>query len=266
MLRVVREISCSAALERGIRWSEMGSYSKNRERMTASVLVVDDEPDISALVAYHLARESYRVRTAADGGEAIRAVETERPDLVVLDLMLPGMSGIEVLRELRRRPETAEIPVILLTARRDEQDRVEGFKVGADDYVPKPFSPQELVLRVGAVLRRVQQSPPAEQDGKVVRVGPFTVDTGATRAQVAGQELDLTPTEYRLLLTLMERRGRVQSRRQLLQAVWEVTANIATRTVDMHVQRLRGKLGEHAHWIETVRGFGYRFRVEARRA
>ncbi|MGI9190258.1 MAG: response regulator transcription factor, partial [Longimicrobiaceae bacterium] len=164
----------------------MGSYSKNRERMTASVLVVDDEPDISALVAYHLARESYRVRTAADGGEAIRAVETERPDLVVLDLMLPGMSGIEVLRELRRRPETAEIPVILLTARRDEQDRVEGFKVGADDYVPKPFSPQELVLRVGAVLRRVQQSPPAEQDGKVVRVGPFTVDTGATRAQVAG--------------------------------------------------------------------------------
>jgi len=231
-------------------------------RMNAHILVVDDEPDISALVAYHLARESYRVRTAASGPEAIRAVELERPDLVVLDLMLPGMSGLQVLEELRRRPETQEIPVILLTARREEQDRIAGLELGADDYVAKPFSPQELVLRVGAVLRRVQQAPPAGKGGKVVRVGPFTVDTGAARAHVDGAELDLTPTEYRLLLTLMERRGRVQSRRQLLEAVWEVTANIATRTVDMHVQRLRNKVGEHADWIETVRGFGYRFRTD----
>ncbi|HEU4453675.1 MAG TPA: response regulator transcription factor [Longimicrobium sp.] len=228
----------------------------------AHILVVDDEPDISALVAYHLARESYRVRTASSGPEAIRAAELERPDLIVLDLMLPGMSGLQVLEELRRRPETQEIPVILLTARREEQDRIAGLKLGADDYVAKPFSPQELILRVGAVLRRVQQAPPVVKGGKVVRVGPFTVDTGAARAEVDGRELDLTPTEYRLLLTLMERRGRVQSRRQLLEAVWEVTANIATRTVDMHVQRLRNKLGEHAEWIETVRGFGYRFRTE----
>ncbi|HEU0077018.1 MAG TPA: response regulator, partial [Longimicrobiaceae bacterium] len=128
--------------------------------MSAHILVVDDEPDISALVAYHLARESYRVRTAADGVEAIRAVETERPDLVVLDLMRPGMSGLDVLGELRRRGETQDLPVILLTARREEQDRIEGLRLGADDYLAKPFSPQELVLRVGAVLRRVQQAPP----------------------------------------------------------------------------------------------------------
>lgn len=230
--------------------------------MSAHILVVDDEPDISALVAYHLARESYRVRTAADGVEAIRAVETERPDLVVLDLMLPGMSGLDVLGELRRRGETQDLPVILLTARREEKDRIEGLRLGADDYLAKPFSPQELVLRVGAVLRRVRQAPPAAKGGKVVRVGPFTVDTGAARAEAGGLPLDLTPTEYKLLLTLMERRGRVQSRRQLLEAVWEVTANIATRTVDMHVQRLRNKLGGEADWIETVRGFGYRFRTD----
>jgi two-component system phosphate regulon response regulator PhoB len=237
-------------------------FTPSSGKMSAHILVVDDEPDISALVAYHLARESYRVRTAADGVEAIRAVETERPDLVVLDLMLPGMSGLDVLGELRRRGETQDLPVILLTARREEKDRIEGLKLGADDYLAKPFSPQELVLRVGAVLRRVRQAPPVARGGKVVRVGPFTVDTGAARAEAGSQPLDLTPTEYKLLLTLMERRGRVQSRRQLLEAVWEVTANIATRTVDMHVQRLRNKLGDEADWIETVRGFGYRFRTD----
>jgi two-component system phosphate regulon response regulator PhoB len=239
-----------------------GTSSETPTRMPAHILVVDDEPDISALVAYHLARESYRVRTASSGPEAIRATEVERPDLIVLDLMLPGMSGLAVLEELRRRPETLDIPVILLTARREEQDRIAGLRLGADDYVSKPFSPQELILRVGAVLRRVQQAPPVVKGGKVVRVGPFNVDSGAARAQVEGRDLDLTPTEYRLLMTLMERRGRVQSRRQLLEAVWEVTANIATRTVDMHVQRLRSKLGDEADWIETVRGFGYRFRNE----
>ncbi len=230
--------------------------------VNSHILVVDDEPDISALVAYHLARESYRVRTASSGPEAIRAAEVERPDLIVLDLMLPGMSGLQVLEELRRRPETRDIPVILLTARREEQDRIQGLRQGADDYVAKPFSPQELILRVAAVLRRVQQAPPAGTGGKVVRVGPFAVDSGAASAEVSGELLELTPTEYRLLLTLMERRGRVQTRRQLLEAVWEVTANIATRTVDMHVQRLRNKLGDEADWIETVRGFGYRFRTE----
>ena len=229
---------------------------------TTQILVVDDEPDISALVAFHLARESYRVRTAADGNEAIQAIEAHRPDLIVLDQMLPGMSGLEILAELRRRPDTQDVPVILLTARREERDRIEGLRLGADDYIAKPFSAQELVLRVGAVLRRVRQAPPVPISGKMVQVGPFALDVGAARAEVAGRELELTPTEYRLLLTLMERRGRVQSRRQLLQAAWDVTADIATRTVDMHVQRLRTKLGDDGDWIETVRGFGYRFRTQ----
>jgi two-component system, OmpR family, phosphate regulon response regulator PhoB len=230
--------------------------------MSAHILVVDDEPDISALVAYHLARESYRVRTAGNGGEALRAIEAEQPELIVLDLMLPGTSGLDILRELRRRVETSSIPVILLTARREESDRVEGLRLGADDYMAKPFSPQELVLRVGAVLRRVRQSPPMERAGTVLRVGPFVVDTGAAFAELHGVALELTPTEFKLLRVLMERRGRVQSRRQLLESVWEVTARITTRTVDMHVQRLRSKLGDDAGWIETVRGFGYRFRSD----
>jgi two-component system, OmpR family, phosphate regulon response regulator PhoB len=228
----------------------------------AHILVVDDEPDISALVAYHLARESYRVRTAASGTEALRAMEAETPDLVLLDLMLPGASGLEVLREIRKHDAWREVPVILLTARREEADRLEGLRLGADDYVSKPFSPQEVVLRVGAVLRRVQQQPPTRSGGKVLRIGPFLLDVEAKRAEVDGREMDLTPTEFRLLQVLMERRGRVQTRRQLLESVWEVTAKIATRTVDMHVQRLRNKSGDSADWIETVRGFGYRFRTE----
>jgi two-component system phosphate regulon response regulator PhoB len=252
----------SSSVFTGVIGAGRGQPAERVMRMPAHILVVDDEPDISALVAYHLARESYRVRTAASGPEALHAAEVERPDLVVLDLMLPGMSGLAVLEELRRRPETQDIPVILLTARKEEQDRIAGLRLGADDYVSKPFSPQELLLRVAAVLRRVQQAPPATTGGKVVRVGPFAIDEGAAQAQVDGRDLDLTPTEYRLLLILMERRGRVQSRRQLLESVWEVTANIATRTVDMHVQRLRSKLGDQADWIETVRGFGYRFRTD----
>jgi two-component system phosphate regulon response regulator PhoB len=230
---------------------------------SASILVVDDEPDISALLAYHLARESYRVRTANSGSEAMRAIAAESPDLIILDLMLPGVSGMEVLGEIRRRPELEHVAVILLTARREEQDRLEGLRLGADDYVAKPFSPQELVLRVAAVLRRMRQAPPASAGGRVLRVGPYVLDLGAAVATVEGREMDLTPTEFKLLQVLMERRGRVQSRRQLLETVWEVTANIATRTVDMHVQRLRAKSGEAADWIETVRGFGYRFRSEA---
>lgn len=228
--------------------------------MTFRVLVVDDEPDISALVSYHLAREGYRVQTAADGEEALEAMEREPPDLVVLDLMLPGVSGLEVLRELRGRAEWRGLPVILLTARREEEERVEGLRLGADDYVPKPFSPRELVLRVGAVLRRVRTNPPSASGGTLHQAGPVRLDTGAARAEVNGLPLQLTPTEYRLLMVLVERQGRVQSREQLLEAVWETTASITTRTVDMHVQRLRAKLGQAAPWLETVRGFGYRFR------
>lgn len=230
------------------------------KRAPARVLVVEDERDISALVAYHLTKEGYRVRTAEGGPEAIESAAGERPDLVLLDLMLPGLSGYEVLAELRRRPDLTDVPVILLTARRDEADRVRGFELGADDYLTKPFSPRELVLRVGAVLRRAQ-SPAVAGAGRTLRGGPVSIDLNALQVAVAGQPIELTPTEYRLLLTLLERRGRVQTRQQLLETAWDIHARIETRTVDMHVQRLRAKLGEAGRLIETVRGFGYRFRA-----
>jgi two-component system phosphate regulon response regulator PhoB len=229
------------------------------------ILVVEDERDIAALLSYHLTKEGYRVRTAAGGPEALAAVESERPDLIILDLMLPGLSGYEVLAELRRRPDGTETPVIVLTARREEADRIKGLELGADDYVTKPFSPQELVLRVAAVLRRVR-SPAVMGAGRVLRGGAIAVDLNAMRVEVEGEEVQLTPTEYRLLVALLERRGRVQSRRHLLQAAWDVHVQIETRTVDMHVQRLRGKLGPAGDLIETVRGFGYRFRTAAEMA
>lgn len=226
--------------------------------MTHRILVVDDEPDITALVAYHLAKAGYRVSTAANGTDALRAAREERPDIVVLDLMLPGVSGYDVLAELRRREETRDVGVILLTARREEADRIRGLTLGADDYLTKPFSPHELALRVGALLRRL--AAPAVSAGSTLAAGPVTVDRAAHRAMVDGEELQLTSTEYKLLLTLLERRGRVQTRPQLLETVWEAQPDIQTRTVDMHIQRLRSKLGEHGKLIETVRGFGYRFR------
>jgi len=229
------------------------------------VLVVDDERDITALVAYHLAKAGYRVTTASTGLAALQAVEAQVPDLVVLDLMLPGRSGFEVLEELRRREETRDVGVILLTARREEPDRIRGLASGADDYLTKPFSPEELVLRVGAVLRRLR-APAATAGGGALKVGPVTVDRAAHTVAVHGRPVELTPIEYRLLLTLAERRGRVQSRPQLLEYVWEAQADIQTRTVDMHVQRLRSKLGEAGILIETVRGFGYRMKAAEGRA
>ena len=225
----------------------------------ARILVVEDERDIAALVAYHLTKEGYRVRTAEGGQEAIEAAATERPDLMVLDLMLPGYSGYDVLAEMRRQPSLNDVPVIILTARREEADRVRGLELGADDYLTKPFSPRELVLRVAAVLRR-SQSPAVAGATRLLRGGGIVVDLNALTVTIAGAPADLTPTEYRLLVTLLERRGRVQSREQLLRAAWDVQAKIETRTVDMHVQRLRAKLGAAGDHIETVRGFGYRFR------
>ena len=230
--------------------------------MTHRILVVDDEPDITALVAYHLAKAGYRVTTAASGAEALRAARNERPDVVILDLMLPGVSGYDVLSELRSRDETRDVGVILLTARREETDRIRGLTLGADDYLTKPFSPQELTLRVAAVLRRLQA--PAIASGSSLTAGPLTIDRSAHRVLLEGAEVVLTATEYRLLITLVERQGRVQTRPQLLEAVWDAQPDIQTRTVDMHVQRLRAKLGEAGHLIETVRGFGYRFRSAER--
>lgn len=231
------------------------------EATSQRVLVVDDEPDITGLVAYHLAKAGYRVTTAANGTEALKAARDERPDLVVLDVMLPGPSGYAVLAELRRRAETKDVGVILLTARREEHDRIKGLSLGADDYLAKPFSPQELVLRVGAVLRRL--AAPAVASGGRLAAGPVTVDQGAHRVTVHGKEVELTATEFKLLQRLLERHDRVQSRTQLLESVWQAQPDIQTRTVDMHVQRLRAKLGDAGDWIETVRGVGYRFRQPA---
>jgi len=225
------------------------------------ILVVDDEPDITALVVYHLAKSGYRVSTAATGQEAMDAADEERPDVVVLDLMLPGISGYEVLQELRRREETRDVGIILLTSRREEGDRIRGLTEGADDYLTKPFSPKELILRVAALLRRLTAPPGAV--GATSQVGPIRIDRVAHRAFLDGDELQLTATEFKLLTTLIDRRGRVQSRPQLLEAVWEAQPDIHTRTVDMHVQRLRTKLRDAGNLIETVRGVGYRFRVPA---
>ncbi len=222
------------------------------------VLVVDDEADIVALVAYHLVKAGYRVSTASSGPDAIAAARQERPALVVLDLMLPGASGYDVLEQLRTQPATREIAVLMLTARREEQDRIRGLSLGADDYLTKPFSPQELVLRVGAILRRMSAGGSGPTD--ILNIGAITIDREEHRVSVGGTLVELTPTEYKLLLILAERRGRVQSRAHLLETVWEAAPDIQTRTVDMHVQRLRTKLGEAGDLIETVRGFGYRLK------
>src|SRR6266850_2006239 len=222
------------------------------------VLVVDDEPDITGLVAYHLAKTGYRVITAANGREALDLARSDHPDLIVLDVMLPGLSGFEVLAELRRRAETKDVGVILLTAKKDEPDRIKGLSLGADDFLAKPFSPQELVLRVAAVLRRL--AAPAVAAGGLVTAGPIALDRSAHRVTVDSAEIELTATEFKLLRTLIEREGRVQSRAQLLETVWQAHPDIQTRTVDMHVQRLRQKLGKAGDSIETVRGAGYRFR------
>lgn len=222
------------------------------------VLVVDDEADIVALVAYHLVKAGYRVSTASSGPDALTAARQERPALIVLDLMLPGSSGYDVLEQLRAQPATREMAVLMLTARREEADRIRGLSLGADDYLTKPFSPQELVLRVGAILRRLSAGGAGPAD--ILSIGSITIDREEHRVSVDGRLIDLTPTEYKLLLILAERRGRVQSRAHLLETVWEAAPDIQTRTVDMHVQRLRTKLADAGDLIETVRGFGYRLK------
>ena len=222
------------------------------------ILVVDDEPDIVALVTYHLVKAGYNVTSAASGPDALALARRERPALVVLDLMLPGLSGFDVLQTLRKEEGTADVAVLLLTARKEEPERIRGLELGADDYLTKPFSPQELVLRVGAILRRLGSS---AEPSNVLAVGALRIDQSAHQVSVNGQEIELTPTEYKLILLLAERRGRVQARTHLLETIWDAAPDIQTRTVDMHVRRLRSKLGEAGAWIQTIRGFGYRLKV-----
>jgi two-component system phosphate regulon response regulator PhoB len=227
------------------------------------ILVVDDEPEIVALVTYHLAKTGYRISTAASGQDALDMARRERPSLIVLDLMLPGMSGFDVLEQLRSDDATRDVAVLMLTARREEPDRIRGLSLGADDYLTKPFSPQEMVLRVGAILRRSSAAPTTGTDSFLV--GAMRIDRAAMTVVVDERAVELTPTEFKLLLTLAERRGRVQGRGHLLETVWEAAPDIQTRTVDMHIQRLRTKLGAAGDLIETVRGFGYRLRAASPR-
>ena len=221
------------------------------------ILVVEDDEDILQLLRYNLETAGYDVQTAADGLEALNKARKQPPNLVLLDLMLPGMDGFDVCKELKKSPDTSEVPIIMLTARGEEVDRIVGLELGADDYVVKPFSPREIALRIRAVLRRHGGVEPQrstwQRDG-------LAVDMEAHKAEVDGNEVLLTATEFKLLAELIRNQGRVQTRDQLLNTVWGYEFDGYARTVDTHIRRLRQKLGGYSRMVETVRGVGYRFR------
>jgi two-component system phosphate regulon response regulator PhoB len=225
----------------------------------AKVLVIEDERDLVQVLTYNLKQAGHEALSAERGAEGLRLAQEHHPDLVLLDLMLPDIAGTEVCRVLKDEAATRSIPVIMLTARGEEIDRVVGFELGADDYIVKPFSVRELMLRIQAVLRRAQSEtpPPAEL---LIEFGCLKIDREAHRVWVHAKEIELTALEFRLLLTLYERRNRVQSRATLLDDVWGIQADITTRTVDTHVKRLREKLDDARDYVETVRGVGYRFK------
>jgi len=224
----------------------------------ARILIVEDEKDLQEVLAYNLRQAGHTAIVVGAGRDALAAVTEHRPDLVLLDLMLPDISGIEICRRLKSTPSSKDVPVVMVTAKGDEVDRVVGFELGADDYVVKPYSLRELLLRVDAVLRRTAP-PPAGGARGVMVFGKLRVDRDAHRVWVDDEEITLTALELRLLSTLLERRGRVQSRPALLDDVWGMSGEVTTRTVDTHVKRLREKLGSAGLYIETVRGVGYRF-------
>ncbi len=225
----------------------------------AYVLIIDDESDLASLVEFNLQKAGFQTAIALTGARALELASQRVPDAVLLDLMLPDISGKEVCRRLRADPRTKSVPVVMLTARGEEMDRVEGFEAGADDYVTKPFSPRELVLRIKAILRR---SAPADT-GVRMRLGLLSLDTGSHRAWIGEDPLELTALEFKLLHQFMAQPGRVQSRERLLADVWGIVSPLETRTVDTHVMRLRDKLGPARESIETVRGVGYRMSDES---
>lgn len=220
----------------------------------ALILIVDDEADLAQLVAFNLQQAGLETAVAATGQRALELARARTPDAILLDLMLPDIAGKEVCRQLRVEVATRHVPIVMLTARGEEADRIEGFEVGADDYVTKPFSPRELVLRIKALLRRSA----IKESGEQLSLGALRLDLGAHRAFVKDAEIELTALEFKLLHHLMTRPGRVQSREQLLADVWGITSPLETRTVDTHVMRLRDKLLEGRGMVETVRGVGYR--------
>ncbi len=223
------------------------------------ILLIEDEPDIAEVLQYNLEREGFAVESARRGDVALEAVRREPPDLVLLDLMLPGLDGLEITRLLRRDGATSRVPIVMLTAKGEEIDRIVGLELGADDYISKPFSPRETMLRIKAVLRRRQTEPPV--GGKPIELGPIRMDPAAHRLEVKGKDVPLTATEFRLLQVLLERRGRVQTRSALLADVWGYAEDVDSRTVDTHIHRLRRKLGSESDRIETVIGVGYRLKA-----
>ncbi len=220
------------------------------------ILIVDDEPDVIDMVRLNLTKAGFVVLTASDGMSGLTKSRQERPALIVLDLMMPQMSGLEVCKLLKADPLTQAIPIIMLTAKAEEIDRVLGLELGADDYVTKPFSPRELALRINAVLRRGRPVFEAQK----LNVGAITVDPERHHVSIGGKAIRLTAVEFKLLSMLMQRPGRVHARNRLLSDVWGYESEIDTRTVDTHVRRLRDKLGKASHLVETVRGFGYRLK------
>ena len=226
------------------------------EAKPRKILVVDDEADVTDLVAYHLKAKGYQVETLNDHNRSVGTARSLVPDLVILDVMMPDLTGIQICRMLRADPKLRKVPVIFLTAKAEESDRIQGLEIGADDYISKPFSTKELVLRVQTILRRLGDNPPEEP--RRMQVGGIVIEVDRHQVTVNGKPIELTATEFKLLHLLMERRGRVQTREHLLINVWNYETEIETRTVDTHVRRLREKLGSEADWIETIRGVGYR--------
>lgn len=224
-----------------------------------TILVVDDEPDIAEVMRYNLAREGYRVVVATSGEQALRDVRRVMPDLVVLDLMLPGMDGLEVCKTLRAAEETAPLPVIMVTAKAEDADIVSGLEIGADDYVTKPFSPRVLLARVKTLLNK-RRTAATRTEGKTLAVGEVTLQLAEHVCVVSGRQIDLTVTEFRILLALMRRPGWVFSRDQIVEASRGENTVVTLRSVDVHIVRLRQKLGACGEYIETVRGIGYRLR------
>jgi len=223
------------------------------------IALVEDDADIADVLRYNLQREGFEVEVHGRGDAALTAIRRRPPDLLLLDLMLPGLDGLELCRLLKRDQKTSSVPVIMLTARGDETDRIVGLELGADDYIPKPFNPREVVLRVRAVLRRGQ--PSDEASAPILVAGTIRLAPDAFRLEIGGEEVPLTATEFRLLHFLMARADRVQTRDTLLTEVWGYSEGVDSRTVDTHVRRLRRKLGPEAARIETLVGIGYRFRA-----
>ena len=224
------------------------------------ILVAEDEADVLQLINLALQRAGFEVLKAEDGATAVRLAREHAPALIVMDIMMPGMTGLEACRLLKQDSRTMRIPVVMLTAKAEEVDRIVGLELGADDYVTKPFSPRELVLRIQAILRRFSEVPSGSE---LLALGPIQVDQVRHEVRIDGELVDFTATEFKLLTVLMERRGRLQSRDVLLNDVWGYESLIDTRTVDTHIRRLRDKLGVAAELVETVRGFGYRMAGDA---